>query len=74
MNSNHRFSRSEEIDHIVNRMPTKFGRQLTMIVAGTVTVLLILSWVIKYPDVNTGTIIINTKFPAVKLVSNISGS
>jgi hypothetical protein len=54
-------------------MPTKFGRQLTMIVVGTFTVLLILSWVIKYPDVNTGMVIINTKFPAVKLVSNISG-
>lgn len=68
-----KISRSEEIDHIVSRMPTKFGKQLTIIVVSTVMIILALSWVIKYPDVNTGTVIINTNFPAVKLVSNTSG-
>jgi hypothetical protein len=73
MDNIEKIRRSEEIDHIVSRMPTRFGKRLTIIVASTVIVILILSWVIKYPDVNTGTVIINTNFPAVKLVSNTSG-
>lgn len=67
------FKKSEEVDHIVSRMPTRFGRQLTIIVVFTVTMFLILSWAIQYPDVNRGTVTINTHSPAIKLVSNVSG-
>lgn len=73
MDSKSKIKRSEEVDHIVSRMPTRFGMRLTIIVIATVLAIIILSCIIKYPDVNTGGVSINTNFPAVKLVSSTAG-
>jgi hypothetical protein len=65
--------RTEEVDHLVSRMPTKFGVRGAMIVGVTTSLIVVLGFLVKYPDVQRGTAIINTSNPAVKLFSNHQG-
>src|SRR5690606_33560872 len=65
--------KTEELDHIVNRMPRKFGVQITVIVMIGIFLLLLFGYLIKYPDVQSGTVSINTENPAVKVISPIPG-
>lgn len=65
--------KSEEIDHIVNRMPKKFGIQITIIVMVGIFLLILFGFLISYPDVQMGTVSINTENPAVKVISTTSG-
>ena len=69
----HKVKKTEELDHIVNRMPKKFGVQITIIVMVSIFLLLIFGYLITYPDVQSGTVSINTENPAVKVVSPASG-
>lgn len=68
-----KFKRSEEVEHIVSRMPNKYGVQITVIVFVIILLLLILGFTISYPDILSGRVSINTESPAVKIVSNSSG-
>lgn len=68
-----KIKKTEELDHIVNRMPRKFGIQITIIVMAGIFLLLLFGYLIKYPDVQTGTVSINTENPAVKVISPVSG-
>ncbi|MDB5146269.1 MAG: putative hemolysin secretion protein [Mucilaginibacter sp.] len=65
--------RSEEIQDIVERMPTKFGLVVTSIVLGLFLLLICAGYFISYPDTIQGQIVINTRFSPVKLVANTSG-
>lgn len=65
--------RTEEIQAIIDRMPTKFGTWITGFVLILVVIFFILGWLIRYPDVITGEIVINANFSPVKLVANSSG-
>jgi len=65
--------RSEPIQDIIERMPNKFATVITLIISTLVILLILFSWLIKYPDTVTGQIIINAKFSPVKLVANSSG-
>src|SRR4051794_6653667 len=65
--------RTEEIQHIIDRMPTKFGYWITCLVLFMVVSMLIMGWLVKYHNVASGAIIINTEKAPVKLVSNIHG-
>lgn len=67
------FKRTEEVEQIVNRMPQKFGLQVTIIVCAIMVLALILGYLISYPDVQRGAVTINTESPAIKIVSNHSG-
>ena len=69
----HQTGRSEEVQHIIERMPTKFGLWVSLLVCGLVLLLLILGWVISYPDIVTGEITINAQQAPVKLVSTYPG-
>jgi len=65
--------RTEEVQHIIERMPTRFGFWITMIVAFLFALMVIFGWLIRYPDVVSGQIIINASAAPVKLIANSSG-
>ena len=65
--------RSEEVSDIIERMPISFGRWVMFIVIFLVTCLCLFGWLIKYPDMVVGQIIINAQHAPVKLISNTSG-
>ena len=66
-------SRSEEISDIVERMPMTFGRWVALAFFVFSLLLLLFGWIIKYPDVVTGTIKINSNISPVKLIAGASG-
>ncbi len=65
--------RSEEVSDIIDRMPTSFGNWVARAVVIFTILLFVFGWVIKYPDVVTGQIKINSNIAPVKLVANTSG-
>jgi len=65
--------RTEEIQHIIDRMPTKFGFWITYLVLFMLSALLIFGWIVKYHDVSSGAITINTENAPIKLIANTSG-
>lgn len=65
--------RTEEVQHIIERMPTRFGFWVSMIVAILFSLLLFFGWMIRYPDVIQGQIVINGNSTPLKLIANSSG-
>lgn len=65
--------RTEEVQMIIERMPTNFGLWVTMIVALIFMLVFIFGWIIRYPDVVSGQIVINANASPIKLVSNSYG-
>lgn len=65
--------RSEEVQYIIERMPNRFGVMISLVVLFIFTLLMIFGWTIKYPDIVTGQIIINSAMSPVKLISSSSG-
>jgi hypothetical protein len=67
-------NRTEEVTDIIEKMPTRFGTTISVIVISLVSLLLLFGWLIKYPEILTGQIIINTRQAPVKLVAVTSGN
>ena len=67
-------NRTEEVASIIERMPTKFGTTISAVVIGLVLLLLLFGWLIKYPSILTGQIVINTRQAPVKLVASTAGN
>jgi hypothetical protein len=65
--------RSEEVADIIDRMPTQFGNWVAGAVMLFAVLLFVFGWIIKYPDVVTGSIEITSNISPVKLVANTSG-
>lgn len=65
--------RNEEIRDIIERMPSKFGYWISVIVLFIFCLLLFFGWAVRYPDVVKGTVTINTSIAPIKLISNSSG-
>ncbi|MEH3111736.1 HlyD family secretion protein [Pedobacter terrae] len=65
--------RSEEVQHIIERMPHRFGIWVTLIVLFLFMLMAIFGWIVRYPDVVQGQITINTNSAPLKLVSNTYG-
>lgn len=65
--------KSEEVQDIIDRMPERFGRWVAIAVVGFSVLVLCAGFAIKYPDVVTGQIRINSSQAPVKLVANVSG-
>lgn len=65
--------RTEEVQDIIEKMPTKFGYLVSLIVFSLFSLLLIFGYAIRYPDVITGKIIINGDQSPVSLVAQASG-
>lgn len=65
--------RSEEVSDIIDRMPTAFGKWISIAIIIFTILLFIFGYAIKYPDVVTGEIKINSNTAPVKLPAHISG-
>ncbi|MCH5688236.1 HlyD family secretion protein [Niabella sp. W65] len=66
-------SRTEEVQDIIDRMPTKFGYWVGLIVLFIVLLMVSFGFIIRYPDVVAGKITINTSTAPIKLVANTNG-
>lgn len=69
----HKNQRTEEVQDIIDRMPTKFGRYTSYIIISIVGMLFLFGFLVKYPDIVTGKITINNASQSVKLVTNSTG-
>lgn len=69
----HGTERTEEVKDIIERMPTKFGRWISLVVLFIFSLILLFGWLIRYPDVVTGQTTVNTSVAPIKLVANTSG-
>jgi multidrug resistance efflux pump len=68
-----RSERTEEVQYIIERMPTKFGFVVSILTLSLFLMLIIFGFAVKYPDVVTGNITINAEVPPVKLIAFNSG-
>lgn len=67
-------NRTEEVAHLIEKMPVRFGIAVSGIAIGLVLLLLIFGWLIKYPEVLHGQITLNTRQAPVKIVSATTGN
>lgn len=65
--------RTEHVQDIIDRMPTKFGKYTAAIVVFIFLLLMVFGWLIRYPDIVVGKIEVNNSLSSTKLVSNVSG-
>lgn len=65
--------RSEEVQEILTRVPHWMIRWGNLVILIVVLVLLLLTWIIKYPEIVTAEITITTLTPPEKLVARTSG-
>ncbi|KAA8483553.1 HlyD family secretion protein [Arcticibacter tournemirensis] len=65
--------RSEEVSDIIDRMPTAFSNWVALAIIIFSILLVLFGWLIRYPDVVTGQIKINSNTTSVKLPANTSG-
>lgn len=66
-------SRSEEVQAIIDRMPTHWTKWVTLCVAVLMGVIILLGFVIQYPDTVDGQISITATNAPVRLVANTNG-
>ena len=64
---------SEEVQDIIDRMPTGWVGYVTILTGVFISVMLALSFIIKYPDTVYGEIIITSDKAPIRLISANSG-
>ncbi|MET4140273.1 HlyD family efflux transporter periplasmic adaptor subunit [Pedobacter sp. UYP1] len=69
----HSNQRTEQVQDIIERMPIRFGFWVSLIVLFIFIMLLLFGWLVRYPDVVTGQIVINANNAPLKLIANNSG-
>lgn len=69
----HSTERTEEVRDIIERMPTKFGLWINVIVVFIFFLLVFFGWIVRYPDIVRGQVTINAPIAPIKLVANSSG-
>lgn len=73
-NKNNTFElRSEEVQEILTRVPHWLIRWGSAVVLTILVMLLLVSWIIKYPDIVNSDIVITTNIPPQKLIAKTSG-
>jgi multidrug resistance efflux pump len=65
--------RSEEVQEILTRVPHWLIRWGSVVVLTILVMLLLVSWIIKYPDIVGSEIVITTNTPPQKLIAKTSG-
>jgi len=65
--------KSEEVQHIIEKIPIRFGFWISMLVLGIVILIVTFGWVINYPDVVIGEITINANQSPIKLIAASPG-
>ncbi len=71
--TNASIERSEEVQAIIDRMPTNGATWVAVIIAILIGVVLLLGFIIKYPDTVDGQISITARYAPVRLVANSTG-
>jgi hypothetical protein len=66
--------RSEEIEDIIERMPSKFGYVVSLLLLVLVGILLLFGFIVNYPDVLTGRIVLKKGTLPVRLVTKSYGN
>jgi HlyD family secretion protein len=65
--------RSDEVQEILTRVPSWMIRWGITLIFGLIIGCLLMSWLIKYPDVISGQVVLTTELPPAKLVSKTPG-
>lgn len=65
--------KSEEVEAIIEKMPSRFGIAITCLVGFLFISLLFFGWIIRYPDIVTGEITISANTSPIKLIAGFSG-
>jgi multidrug efflux pump subunit AcrA (membrane-fusion protein) len=65
--------RSEEMHDIIEKMPGKFGRGVTLIIVFLFVIILTLGFIVNYPDIVTGQIQMRKGSFPIKIVTKNSG-
>ena len=65
--------RSEEVQEILTRVPHWLIRWGSVVVFSIIVILLLVTWIVKYPDIVTSEIVITTNTPPQKLIAKTSG-
>ncbi|HEX8452453.1 MAG TPA: HlyD family efflux transporter periplasmic adaptor subunit [Longimicrobium sp.] len=65
--------RSEELQEIIGFIPHWLVRWGTTLVFATVAMLFAVGWLVRYPDVVSGKVVLTTPEPPVRLVPRVSG-
>lgn len=65
--------KSEEVQDIIDRMPTRWATWVAMVVTILMGIVVCLSFVIKYPDTVTGQVVVTSAGAPVRLVANSRG-
>ncbi len=65
--------RTDEVRDIIDRMPHRTGRIVAWLVTGLVLAMLVMGWVIEYPETVSGPVSITSRQAPVRLVSLVSG-
>lgn len=65
--------KTEEVQDIIDRMPQRTARKVAIIVVSLATILIVLGWIIHYPDSVTGAVTLTAKSAPVCLVAETSG-
>ncbi|MGN7987172.1 HlyD family secretion protein [Pedobacter sp. 22226] len=65
--------RSEEVTAIIERMPTRFGLAVSLVVLFLFILMAIFGWIGRYPDISSGQIVVNASNAPIKLVANGNG-
>ena len=72
-NNIHTSKKSEEVVHLIEHMPTRFGWSVLYLVSFLVLLMFTFSWIIKYPEVLRGDISITSQKSNVNIISNVNG-
>jgi HlyD family secretion protein len=65
--------RSEEVQDILGRVPSWITRNGTIMIYSVLLVLIIGSWVFKYPDIIVAPIVVTSENPPAKLLARVDG-
>lgn len=65
--------RTEEVQDIIERMPNRFGKVISIIVLIIVCLMLLFGWLVRYPDIVTGQININASQAPLKIIAMHAG-
>lgn len=67
-------TRTEEVQSIIQRMPTTFGRWVTGIILSILILLLGMGYIIRYPDIIMGQLTISAHTAPVSLIATSAGT
>ena len=65
--------RTEEVQFIIERMPTKFGFWVSIIVIVIFVLMFAFGWFIRYPDIVIGQLTVTNNVAPLRLIANVSG-